>query len=98
MASTGAHEGFTCECCHRTDAAVGSYVGESDETGTGAHAASTENCMICHDFESQGYLDYTHDYIDATVNCEACHPGIFGSGGLPRPPTAGGFNLTTYPR
>jgi hypothetical protein len=97
MVSTGAHEGFTCECCHRTDAAVGSYAGESGETGTGAHAASTEDCMICHDFEAQGHLDYTHDYIDPTVNCKACHPGFFGSGS-PFPPTAGGLNLTTDPQ
>jgi hypothetical protein len=53
--------------------------------------------MICHDYETQGHLDYTHDYIDAAVNCKACHPGFFGSGGSPFPPTAGGFNLTTDP-
>ena len=91
MASTGAHKDFPCENCHRTDADVRAYASE-EGAGTGAHAASVEDCMICHDFECDG--NYIHDYI-AAADCLACHPML-----LPEqlyPPTAGGFNLTNAP-
>jgi hypothetical protein len=95
IAITGAHKDFPCENCHRTDADVGSYARGVDPDGggpgSGAHAASTEDCMICHDFECDG--NYTHVYI-AAADCRACHPMTD-----PRlyPPTAGGFSLTNAP-
>lgn len=90
MASTGAHKDFPCENCHRTDADVGSYAGDIVGAGTGAHAASVEDCMICHDYLAQGNLNYTHAYIDVDVSCAACHPALFGGGDM-YPPTAGRF-------
>jgi len=95
MVSTGAHKDFPCENCHRTDADVGSYARGVDPDGggpgSGAHAASTEECLICHDFECEG--NYTHVYI-AAADCQACHPMLFP---MLYPPTAGGFNLTKAP-
>jgi len=83
MVSTGAHLNVKCEGCHRTDARVGYAVdGYGDvEPGQGAHAASTQECMVCH-----GGGNFTHYYIKDT--CGDCHgtPWIA--------PAAGGFNLT----
>lgn len=83
MVSTGAHLNVKCEGCHRTDARVG-YAVDWDgdvEPGQGAHAASTQECMICH-----GSGNFTHYYLKQ--ECGDCHgtPWIA--------PVAGGFNLT----
>ncbi|MDY6865112.1 MAG: hypothetical protein SVY15_03965 [Halobacteriota archaeon] len=101
MSVTGAHRNLSCEHCHRTDGAVGSYAGDWDGSvnpGTGAHAASTEDCMICHDGE-YGDTNFTHYNIPSTPNnenCVKCHPAYFGSGDI-YPPTAGGFGISSDP-
>lgn len=83
---SGAHENISCEGCHRTDQGVGGYAegyGAGAEPGKGAHAASTEDCMVCH-----GAHNFTHYYLDP-YTCGQCHqtePVIA--------PPAGGFNLT----
>ena len=102
MGLSGAHKNLSCEHCHRTDAAVGYYAGDWDgdvDSGTGAHAASTEDCMICHDGED-GDTDFTHYNIPSTPNnenCIKCHPSTFGSDGGIYPPTAGGFGISSDP-
>jgi len=83
MTSTGAHANIKCEGCHRTDARVGYALGGNGgvEPGQGAHAASTQECMVCH-----GGGNFTHNYI--STDCGDCH-------GTPwTAPAAGGFNLT----
>jgi len=93
MASTGAHANIKCEGCHRTDARVG-YAGAGDwgyghevYPGQEAHAASTQECMICHDGRQLGSgTNFTH--YNLGHECGGCHgtPWIA--------PPAGGFNLT----
>jgi len=82
----GAHETVKCEGCHRTDARVGYALGREGtgdpEPGQGAHAASTQECMICH-----GGGNFTHNYINIDT-CGDCHGTPFMA------PRAGGFNLT----
>lgn len=101
LSLSGAHKNLSCEHCHRTDAAVGYYAGDwggDVDYGTGAHAASTEDCMICHDGQ-YGDTNFTHYNIPSnpsSVECVKCHPGFFGSGD-PYPPTAGGFNISGDP-
>ena len=86
----GVHENIKCEGCHRTDARVG-YAGVGDwgsgpETypGQGAHAASTQECMICH-----GGGNFTH--YNLKQDCSDCHGTPFIA------PHAGGLGLTEAP-
>jgi len=86
MVSPGAHANIKCEGCHRTDARVG-YAKDGTggvEPGQGAHAASTQECMVCHARIKPS--NFTHDYI--SYDCSDCH-------GTPwTAPAAGGFNMT----
>ncbi len=89
MASSGAHLNIKCDGCHRTDVRVG-YAGAGDwghghevYPGQGAHAASTQECMVCHDRGS----NFTH-YNLGNDECLDCHTAPFIA------PAAGGFNLT----
>ena len=84
MDTTGAHENIKCEACHRTDARVGGYALDHDglvSAGQGAHAASTQECMVCHS-GAIGYFDHFESINLGT--CSDCHPV----------PAAGGFGLT----
>ncbi len=89
MALTGAHVNIKCEGCHRTDARVGYAIDlEGDvDPGQGAHAASTQECMICHTRSPTG-TNFTHYYIGD--ECGDCHGTPFMA------PPAGGFNLTGH--
>jgi len=81
----GVHETVKCEGCHRTDARVGYALDDEGAVypGQGAHAASTQECMICH-----GGGNFTHDYVNLDT-CADCHVGYL------KAPRAGGFGLTT---
>ncbi|MGB3458135.1 MAG: hypothetical protein WBB08_02335 [Halobacteriota archaeon] len=85
MGTTGAHENIKCEACHRTDRKVGGYALDQPDGGVspgqGAHAASTQECMVCHSNASVKY--FTHFKINVS-SCSDCHPV----------PPAGGFGLT----
>jgi hypothetical protein len=93
LISSGVHEDISCDGCHRTDQGVGGYAegsGTGSDPGKGAHAASTEECMVCH-----GAHNFTHDYLDRTYDtstCSQCHRGeiILAA-------AAGGFNITNNP-
>ncbi|MCW7076928.1 MAG: hypothetical protein OCU18_06540 [Candidatus Syntrophoarchaeum sp.] len=85
IASSGAHKNIECGGCHRADARVG-YAGDWEgdvDPGQGAHAASTIECMICHDRGT----NFTHHNIGSD-ECSDCHTSPFVA------PGAGGFNLT----
>jgi hypothetical protein len=81
----GVHETVKCEGCHRTDARVGYALDDEGAVypGQGAHAASTQECMICH-----GGGNFTHEYISCSGTSSACHGVPFIA------PRAGGFGLT----
>jgi len=90
----GPHKAIMCEGCHRTDASVGGYAGTGDwgegpevYPGKGAHAASTQECMICH-----APSNYTHHNL-GTDTCTDCHDMMHGV----TVPVAGGFDLTGDP-
>jgi hypothetical protein len=80
----GVHKTVKCEGCHRTDARVGYALDDKGSVypGQGAHAASTQECMICH-----GGGNFTHNYVNLV--CGDCHGVPFVA------PRAGGFGLTT---
>lgn len=94
MGLSGAHKNFTCDFCHRTDQNIGyaSGDGTGSTSGQGAHAASTEDCMICHD-SMHGDTNFTHAllYLPSS-NCIKCHAGAEFY-----PPTAGGLNISSAP-
>ena len=88
LISSGVHEDINCDGCHRSDQGVGGYaegLGSGSEPGKGAHAASTEDCMVCH-----GAHNFTHYYLDPST-CGQCHVGPLKAA------PAGGFNLTDDP-
>ncbi len=83
-----------CEGCHRTDASVEGYAGAGDwgygpgvYPGEGAHAASTQECMVCH-----APTNYTHSNL-GTDACTDCHDMMHSV----TVPVAGGFHLTGDP-
>ncbi|MCK4731223.1 MAG: hypothetical protein KAT65_02085 [Methanophagales archaeon] len=86
MVSTGAHLNMKCEVCHRTDKRVG-YAKDNNGNvvpGQGAHAASTQECMVCH---GGTVKNFDHFESFEVGNCSDCHPV----------PAAGGFNMTVPP-
>ncbi|MDY6965991.1 MAG: hypothetical protein SVM80_08500 [Halobacteriota archaeon] len=90
LASSGSHADIGCDGCHRTDLRVGHYAAEGYgdlDPGQGAHAASTEECMICHDGKTFATgTNFTHENLNCSTS--PCH-------GTPwMPPPAGGFGLT----
>lgn len=94
LISSGVHENLSCGGCHRTDTGVDGYAdgsGTGAEPGKGAHAASTEECMLCHDGRKLPNTNFTHYYLDPST-CSQCHIGpiILAA-------AAGGFNITNDP-
>jgi hypothetical protein len=91
LSLSGIHLRMSCEGCHRTDNAVKYAVDWSGdvEPGRGAHAASTVECMLCHDGRTiASGTNFTHYYLSAS-SCSQCHNPPSNIAGA-----AGGFNLT----
>ena len=94
MSLSGAHRTFTCDYCHRTDDFIGyaSGDGTGSTPGEKAHAASTEDCMICHD-ANFGDTNFTHVNLNRpSSDCSNCHAGAEFDA-----PTAGGLNISSAP-
>ena len=96
----GVHKDLTCAMCHRTPFtgdtyALGHYyIGDdyyAPTPGQEAHAASTVECMDCHDGAGdKGTLHWLdREYVG---RCEDCHHGNYAADFI----AAGGFNLTPY--
>lgn len=87
----GVHTSIDCECCHRASKMVGYAASEAGqaEPGQGAHSASTEECMLCHNGRRMPETNFTHYYLNSS-SCLQCHnpvPAILAA-------AAGGFGLT----
>ena len=110
MSNTGPHSNMSCWYCHRTSNLTGYTYASGDGTGSlpgeEAHAASTVECMDCHEgFAESDDCATCHDMVNSTITshptewiddaiCGDCHLGY--SGGVPHGASieAGGFNLT----
>jgi len=89
--SGGVHTSIDCECCHRTSKMVGyaAVNGSLVEPGQGAHSASTEECMLCHNGIRRPETNFTHDYLSSSA-CFQCHDSDY----VLLAAAAGGFGLT----
>ena len=95
----GAHTDLTCAMCHRTPFtgytyALGHYTigstGYDPTLGQEAHAASTVECMDCHDAAGDKGTGHWSDR-EYVGRCGDCHKGGYGADFI----GAGGFNLTS---
>jgi len=59
------------------------------EPGQGAHSASTEECMLCHDGSGIPDTNFTHYYLNES-SCLQCHDTMY----VVLAAAAGGFGLT----
>jgi len=87
----GVHTSIDCECCHRASKMVGyaAVNGSQVKPGQGAHSASTEACMLCHDGRQIPESNFTCDYLNSS-SCLQCHDPVPVVLAAP----AGGFGLT----
>ena len=113
MSNTGPHANMSCWYCHRTGNLTGIIYAVGDGAGSlpgqEAHAASTVECMECH----EGFVDnsFTNgsscsschftttpvhpvEWLDDTIDCGDCHIGYSGATPHGAELEAGGFNLT----
>ncbi|MDY6959819.1 MAG: hypothetical protein SVK08_11765, partial [Halobacteriota archaeon] len=90
--SVGPHDEMECWYCHRTSNLTGYTYASGDGTtsvpGQEAHAASTVECMACH----EGFLSNLDHPSEWNYDCEKCHGGTYPAGNYNL--AAGGFNLT----
>ena len=110
MSNTGPHANMSCWYCHRTGNLTGYTYAVGDGTGSipgqEAHAASTVECMECHEGfvadASSGDCGSCHfgatsvhpvEWRDDTL-CGDCHLGYSGDSFHGNQIEAGGFNLT----
>jgi len=108
LANSGAHRDLTCAMCHRSPFTDYTYARanytyaakwQGTVPGKEAHAASTVECMDCHDGAGDKGTGHWSDpeYADWTTGCAVCHEVDGYHWWKGENISAGGFGITSVP-